>query len=95
VKTRRELLLQLAGQQPGPDAMQRARAAVDGGCLAKIGVHCRSCEDACPELAIRFRPALGSVPQPEIDADACTGCAACLPACPQGAIQLQQAGGPS
>jgi ferredoxin-type protein NapF len=66
------------------------RAAITDRCLTEMGVSCRSCEDACPELAIRFRPALGGISRPSIDADQCTGCMACMPVCPQQAIEVRE-----
>ena len=39
-----------------------------------------------PAGAIRFRPTLGGVSQPELDRAACTGCSACVAPCPTHAI---------
>ncbi|QOC22451.1 ferredoxin-type protein NapF [Wenzhouxiangella sp. AB-CW3] len=68
------------------------QVAISERCLTHIGVSCRSCEEACPEMAIGFRLAPGGVSRPFIDQDACTGCSACLPVCPQQAIELHEAG---
>lgn len=58
-------------------------------CLARSGVVCQSCGDACEPRAIRFRPALRTAAQPELDAGACTGCGACVSACPADAITVE------
>lgn len=59
---------------------------IDDGCLARQRVECRVCGEACDTRAIRFRPAIGGVPLPEVDEAACTACGACLRPCPVGAI---------
>jgi len=66
-------------------------------CLAEAGIVCRSCGEACPDSAIRFRPRIGLPPQAIVDAAACTGCGQCVGACPGEAITLGAArqGGPS
>lgn len=61
---------------------------IAGKCLTYAGVTCRSCGDACPELAIRFAPRIGGPFLPEIDSSACTGCGACIAPCPVGATGL-------
>ncbi|MDX1633975.1 MAG: ferredoxin-type protein NapF [Marinobacter sp.] len=65
-------------------------AAIGSDCLASNNIHCQSCQDACDTRAIRFRPALARVPQPDIDPDACTGCGACVAVCPNNAIHLEK-----
>lgn len=57
-------------------------------CLARAGIECRACQDACPEAAIRFRPRLGLPALPELSETDCTGCGACLAPCPVGAVDL-------
>ena len=57
-------------------------------CLTRQGVVCRSCGDACDARAIAFRPRLGGVAQPELDAAACSGCGECLSICPTRAITI-------
>lgn len=57
-------------------------------CLALNFVDCQSCRDACPAMAIRFRPTRGGPFRPELDEDACTGCGACLSVCPVGALAV-------
>lgn len=61
----------------------------DESCLARHGVVCASCQDGCGERAIRFQPALGTVPVPIIDTMRCTGCGACVGLCPTQAIALK------
>lgn len=65
------------------------RAALQTACLASNNIDCQSCRDACEIAAIRFRPALGRVPQPTINQDSCTGCGACVAVCPHDAIHLE------
>lgn len=60
----------------------------ESDCLAHQGVVCASCQDQCPEQAIRIQPVLGAVATPRIDADRCTSCGACVSACPTAAITL-------
>lgn len=57
-------------------------------CLARRGVVCQTCRDACPEGAVRFPPLLARVALPVVDLAACTGCGACVEACPVGAIRM-------
>ncbi|WP_083953699.1 ferredoxin-type protein NapF [Thauera butanivorans] len=64
------------------------KAGVGRGCLAESGVECRVCGESCPVGAIRFRPRLGGVALPQLDADACTGCGACFAPCPTRAIAM-------
>ena len=66
----------------------RHKVAIGESCLSKVGTECRSCEDACPEMAIRFRARLGRPAEPVLRAEMCTGCGACLAPCPVGAIQI-------
>ncbi|WP_081435053.1 4Fe-4S binding protein [Nitrobacter hamburgensis] len=60
-------------------------------CLAEAGIVCRSCEDACPELAIRFRPRTDLPPQAIVNEAVCTGCGECASVCPGDAIILGSA----
>jgi ferredoxin-type protein NapF len=64
------------------------RAQISEACLARQGVECRVCGEACGEGAIRFRPRIGGVALPELDETACTGCGACLAPCPSQAITV-------
>jgi ferredoxin-type protein NapF len=66
-------------------------ALIAPSCLAQQRVECRVCGEACEAGAIRFRPQLGGVARPEVNAAACTaaqGCRDCVPACPVGAVSL-------
>lgn len=62
--------------------------AISDACLARAGVVCQTCGDACPERAIRFPLRRGGPPLPIVGHDRCTGCGACVPVCPVGAIDL-------
>ena|GEM_PF-215205 len=61
----------------------------DMACLAHSGVVCASCQDPCPEQAIRMQPVRGAVAIPQIDAARCIGCGACVSACPTSAITMR------
>ncbi|AJW28916.1 ferredoxin [Chania multitudinisentens RB-25] len=57
-------------------------------CLAWHGIECRSCQDNCEMQAIRFRPQLGGIAKPVLEAAACNGCGACVADCPASAIAI-------
>ena len=78
----------LLGGGGGGQDVRAPHARVAEGCLARHGVVCQSCRDACPEGAISFRPTLGRVATPAIDVDACTGCGDCVAPCPVAAIDV-------
>lgn len=59
-------------------------------CLSVKGITCRSCEDACDQRAIRFRPERGGRAHPRVDAERCTACGDCLPVCPVSALTLDE-----
>lgn len=63
-------------------------ATINDTCLARQGIWCQSCKDACDPRAISFTPAIGKAPQPQIDADICNGCGACVAPCPSHSITL-------
>lgn len=64
-------------------------ASIGDACLAKQKVECRVCGEACDAGALHFRPTLGGVSLPELDAAACTGCGACVAPCPVRAIECR------
>lgn len=66
----------------------RWRVHITPRCLAQRQVECRVCGEVCDHTAIRFRPQLGSVAQPVVDVQACTGCGECVARCPERAIEL-------
>jgi len=61
---------------------------INDACLARRGVVCRSCGDACAAGVIRFRPQLGGSALPEVEASSCTGCGSCVAPCPARAIVM-------
>ncbi|SCZ52450.1 ferredoxin-type protein NapF [Thiohalomonas denitrificans] len=65
-------------------------AHIDGNCLAKGGVICRTCGERCEHGAIRFRLAVGGVALLQFDASACNGCGACVAPCPTGAVAVRK-----
>jgi len=70
------------------DAPWTVRAVIGDGCLTKHGVICRTCGEQCESRAIRFRPAVGRVSQPELSIEQCNGCGACVAPCPANALSL-------
>ncbi|WP_144209566.1 ferredoxin-type protein NapF [Shewanella donghaensis] len=64
------------------------KALVNDTCLTYQGVWCQSCKDACDPRAITFKMAVGQIPKPIIDIDACTGCGACVAPCPSASINI-------
>jgi ferredoxin-type protein NapF len=69
-----------------------ALATIAPDCLAKHGVVCQTCGDACQARALSFRhQSAYRVPVPVIDADVCSGCGACVASCPVSAISVAQA----
>jgi ferredoxin-type protein NapF len=65
-------------------------AVISDACLARAGVTCMSCRDACSRDAIRLRPRIGGPFQPEVIASVCTGCGDCIAPCPSHAITLSE-----
>ncbi|BAL22649.1 ferredoxin-type protein NapF [Azoarcus sp. KH32C] len=66
------------------------KAVIGDGCVARQAVECRVCGEACPVGAIRFRPTIGGIAQPQLDSALCTGCGACQAPCPVGALRLTE-----
>jgi ferredoxin-type protein NapF len=83
-RSRRWLLT--GGAAAGP----RRGIAIADACLARAGVVCQGCGDACPERAIGFPLRRGGPPLPVVEEDRCTGCGACVAICPVGAIGLPE-----
>jgi ferredoxin-type protein NapF len=71
--------------------LSKPLAVIGDGCLADAGIVCRSCGDACPEVAIRFQPRLGRPPQAIVNEAVCTGCGDCVAICPGDAVTLRAA----
>ena len=65
------------------------RVTLTDRCFATRGVYCEACRDVCETGALRFRPQLGSVPAPVLDADLCTQCGECAWVCPRGALRVR------
>lgn len=64
------------------------KITISDRCLPFHHIECRSCQDSCETQAIKFRPRLNGIAQPELDLPACTGCGACVPGCPVQAVTL-------
>ncbi len=64
------------------------KAFIHDSCLARQHIQCQSCQDHCDPKAIRFRFETGSIPQPIILQEACTGCGACVSVCPAGSLSV-------
>ena len=77
-----------AGPQALPGATEARIAAISDECLARAGVFCMICRDACAEQAVRFRPRIAGAFLPEVIKNACSGCGACIALCPTRAITL-------
>ena len=82
--SRRRLLT--GGTRPTPPPA--LLAVIGATCLARAGIVCQTCRDACPVGAIRFRPVLRGVATPTVLPDACTGCGECVPSCPTAALRV-------
>jgi ferredoxin-type protein NapF len=91
--TNRRMFLTGRGRSPvfpmsEPNVAGALVIAISAVCLARAGVFCMSCRDACPQQAIGFRPRIGGFVVPELTEDSCTGCGACIAPCPTQAIVL-------
>jgi ferredoxin-type protein NapF len=71
-----------------PHEQSPLKAAMLQSCLARRGVMCRTCGDACAERAIRFVLERGGVAAPHVAFASCTGCGACVHVCPANAVAL-------
>jgi ferredoxin-type protein NapF len=69
-------------------------AVIGTACIARGGVTCRSCGEACEVGAIAFRLRLGGPALPELDPGVCTGCGLCLGPCPSQAIRMETGADP-
>jgi ferredoxin-type protein NapF len=69
----------------------QAEISIKDSCLAKKNVECRSCMENCEPMAITFKLSIGSVAQPSLDSDSCTGCGACVAVCPSDCISISLA----
>lgn len=74
-----------------PAAEQGVAVAISPACLARRGVECRVCGDACDSGALRFAPQRGGIAQPVLDLARCTRCGDCVGPCPVGAISVAAA----
>lgn len=77
---------------PGQSPPWTVKARIETHCITHQKVVCRSCEEQCEPLAIRFTPVAGAVATPRVDLDRCTGCGACRSVCPAEAITLSTPG---
>jgi len=64
-------------------------AGISAGCLAKLGITCVRCIEACEYDAIVARPALGGRTKMQINHQACIGCGMCISTCPVDEISLE------
>jgi ferredoxin-type protein NapF len=79
------------GRSEDGAAAFRWTADVDGRCLARHGVECRICGDACDADALRFVPTLGGVAQLRLEREVCSGCGECVSRCPVHALRMVDA----
>ena len=64
------------------------KATISEQCLATKKVVCVVCKEQCETEAISFTPKFGSVAQPVLSIELCTGCGACAKPCPTNAINF-------
>jgi ferredoxin-type protein NapF len=60
-------------------------------CVARSGVECRSCQDACETQAITFRPTAQGISFPQLNRSACNACGGCIAGCPVSALTMRHA----
>ncbi len=60
--------------------------SVGDDCLARGGIYCMSCKDACQFTAIDFTRE--RMPTPSLNTTRCTGCGECIATCPADAIAV-------
>ena len=73
---------------PEKDPPWHLVADIGAACIARLGVICRSCGEACGEGAIRFRLRVGGAAEPLLYGEACTGCGWCIGVCPVQAVRV-------
>ncbi len=64
------------------------KAKITEDCFANKKVVCVVCKEQCETEAISFTPKVGSVAQPVLAIELCTGCGACAKPCPTNAISF-------
>lgn len=73
-----------------PAAEAGVPVLIGEACLARRGVECRVCGEACEAGAIRFPPRRGGVAWPVVELQKCTACGDCAGPCPVAAVSVAQ-----